>query len=185
MATEKDSTSSKEELHGFPPIIGEEPRVLILGSMPGVRSLELQQYYGHPQNHFWRIICTLLDLPLPQEYQKRTAVLREAGIALWDSIDSCRREGSLDQAIREEQPNDVVGLLRRRPSIRLVVFNGRKAEQGFYRGMRSLYGGEVPDVMQRCSFIRLPSSSPIPTKGHKKWQDKLAEWRVILEYLNQ
>jgi len=105
---------------------------------------------------------------------------------VWDAIGSCRREGSLDQAIKDEVPNDVVGLLRQFAGIRLVLFNGRKAEQGFYRGLKELYGGDarerVPEL-KTLDFIRLPSSSPIPTRTHKRWQDKLAEWRIILNYL--
>ncbi|MFO7730959.1 MAG: DNA-deoxyinosine glycosylase, partial [Spirochaetia bacterium] len=140
MAVEGDSA---EMIYGFPPIIGGQPRVLILWSMPSVKSLELGQYYGHPQNHFWKIMAELLDRPMPENYEGRTAMLRDAGIAVWDAFDSCRRKGSLDQSIREAKPNDVPGLLREYPGIRLVVFNGRKAEQGFYRGVKELYGEAV------------------------------------------
>lgn len=182
-----------EMLYGFPPILGETPRVLILGSMPSVKSLETGQYYGHPRNHFWKIVFELLQRPLPGSYAERVRVLKEAGIAVWDSIGSCRREGSLDQSIRGEQPNDVVALLRRFESIRLVVFNGRKAEQGFYRGVKELYGSEPPEweapdrleELRGRDFIRLPSSSPIPTARHRKWQDKLDAWRVIADYLQE
>ncbi|MDZ7794202.1 MAG: DNA-deoxyinosine glycosylase [Spirochaetia bacterium] len=200
MAAEGDSA---EMIYGFPPIIGEQPRVLILGSMPGVKSLELGQYYGHQQNHFWRIMSELLGRPMPGGYAGRTAMLCEAGIAVWDVFDSCRREGSLDQSIREAIPNDVPGLLRKYPSIRLVVFNGRKAEQGFYRAVKELYSEavnaadfskksklskltellELPELRER-EFRRLPSTSPIPTRRHKRWQDKLDEWRIILKYLD-
>lgn len=194
MATEENFA---EMIHGFPPIIGGQPRVLILGSMPSVKSLELGQYYGHPQNHFWKIMAELLDRPMPENYEGRTAMLRDAGIAVWDAFDSCRREGSLDQSIREAKPNDVPGLLREYPGIRLVVFNGRKAEQGFYRGVKELYGEAVnvadssgltkllklPELKE-LEFLRLPSSSPIPTRRHKRWQDKLDEWRIILKYLD-
>ncbi|MFO7729988.1 MAG: DNA-deoxyinosine glycosylase [Spirochaetia bacterium] len=183
MAVERDSA---ELIYGFPPIIGDQPRVLILGSMPSVKSLEIDQYYGHPQNHFWRIMAELLERPMPESYEGRTAVLCEGGIAVWDAFNSCRRKGSLDQSIREAQPNDVPGLLREYPSIRLVVFNGRKAEQGFYRGVKELYGKAViaADFSEQLEFLRLPSSSPIPTRRHKRWQDKLDEWRIILKYLD-
>ncbi|MFW5715799.1 MAG: DNA-deoxyinosine glycosylase [bacterium] len=179
-------TEGGELLYGFPPIIGERPRVLILGSMPSVKSLELGQYYGHPRNHFWDIVFRILAEPVPRDYEQRVRELKRAGIAVWDAIGSCRREGSLDQSIKDEVPNDVVGLLRKFSGIRLVVFNGRKAEQGFYRGLKELYGyharERVPELNSR-DFIRLPSSSPIPTRQHKRWQDKLAEWRIILKYL--
>jgi len=162
--------------------------------MPSVKSLELGQYYGHPQNHFWRIMSELLGRSMSESYEGRTAILREAGIAVWDVFDSCRREGSLDQSIREAKPNDVPGLLRKYPSIRLVAFNGRKSEQGFYRGVKELYGdtvnatkiSEIPEFSEltKREFLRLPSTSPIPTRRHKRWQDKLEQWRIILKHLD-
>ena len=191
MAVERDSA---EIIHGFPPIIGEQPNVLILGSMPSVKSLELGQYYGHPQNHFWKIMAELLGRPMPESYEGRIAMLHESGIAVWDVFGSCRREGSLDQSIREAKPNDVPGLLRKYPSIRLVAFNGRKSEQGFYRGVKELYGdtvnatkiSEIPEFSEltKREFLRLPSTSPIPTRRHKRWQDKLEQWRIILKHLD-
>lgn len=188
VGAERDSA---EMIHGFPPIIGEQPKVLILGSMPSVKSLEFGQYYGHPQNHFWKIMAALLGRPMAESYAERTAMLRDAGIAVWDVYNSCQRQGSLDQSIREAKPNDVPGLLREYPSIRLVVFNGRKAEQGFYRGVKELYDqavnvadfSELPEL-KALEFVRLPSSSPIPTQRHKRWEDKLDEWRIILKYLD-
>ena len=181
-----DQAEAGEMLEGFPPIIGERPQVLILGSMPSVKSLEYGQYYGHPRNHFWVIVFGLLEESVPQEYEQRVQALQRSGIAVWDAIGSCRRAGSLDQSIRDERPNDVVALLRRFPSIKLIVFNGRKAEQMFYRGVKNLYGDDaherVPELNTR-EFMRLPSSSPIPTRKHKLWQDKLDEWRIILKYL--
>src|SRR6056297_143611 len=183
---------SAEMIYGFPPIIGEQPKVLILGSMPGVKSLELGQYYGHPQNHFWKIMAELLGRPMPESYEGRIAMLHESGIAVWDVFGSCRREGSLDQSIREAKPNDVPGLLRKYPSIRLVAFNRRKSEQGFYRGVKELYDQTVKvadfsgltkllklselEELRELEFVRLPSSSPIPTRRHKRWEDKLDEW---------
>src|SRR6056297_2418319 len=199
----KAEGDSAEMIYGFPPIISGQPRVLILGSMPSVKSLELGQYYGHPQNHFWKIMAELLGRPMPESYEERTAMLREVGIAVWDVFDSCHREGSLDQSIREAKPNDVPGLLREYPSIRLVVFNGRKEEQGFYRGLKELYSEAVnaagfsnklklpkqPELLklpglEKLEFLRLPSTSPIPTRRHKCWQDKLEQWRIILEHLD-
>lgn len=181
-------SNSGEILYGFPPILGEAPRVLILGSMPSVKSLELRQYYGHPRNHFWRIICAILQRPLPASYVERVRMLKDAGIAVWDSIDSCHREGSLDQSIRGERPNDVVALLRRFAGIKLVAFNGRKAEQGFYRGVKELYGSDALEQLEELQgrdFVRLPSSSPIPTARHRQWRDKLDAWRLIADYLQE
>jgi TDG/mug DNA glycosylase family protein len=140
-------------------------------------------------------MAELLGWPLPESYEGRTAMLCEAGIAVWDVFNSCRREGSLDKSIRDTKPNDVPGLLRKYPSIRLVGFNGRKAEQGFYRAVKELYSetvnaadfskkSKLPELRER-EFLRVPSTSPIPTQRHKRWQDKLDEWRIILKYLDQ
>ncbi len=171
----------QERIYGFPPVTGNAPKVLILGSMPSVRSLAKQQYYGHPRNHFWEIVFRILEKPLPEEYSERIEELKTSGIALWDAISHCRREGSLDQAIQEEVFNDVGGFIRQHSSLRLVVFNGRKAEQGFWRGIRQ---GDTVDIEGRCRFLRLPSTSPIPTRKHRTLHDKLDEWMVLAEYLD-
>ncbi|MGC9311656.1 MAG: DNA-deoxyinosine glycosylase [Sediminispirochaetaceae bacterium] len=173
--------SVEERIYGFPPVTGEAPKVLILGSMPSVRSLAMQQYYGHPRNHFWEIVFRVLGKALPEEYPERIEGLKASGIALWDAISHCRREGSLDQAIEEEVFNDVGGFIRRHPSLRLVVFNGRKAEQAFRSGVLEQDSG---DVEQRCRYLRLPSTSPIPTRKYRNLADKLEAWMVIAEYLD-
>src|SRR4051812_27730185 len=92
---------------GFPPVIGARVETLILGSFPGVASLRKLQYYGHPQNHFWRLVGTVIGERLPEmEYERRLETLLEHGIGLWDIIDSCVRPGSLDSNIRDAQHND-------------------------------------------------------------------------------
>lgn len=186
-------------IQSFPPLIGSTPTVLILGSMPGKLSLELGQYYGHPRNHFWRIIFTLLRRQTPHDYQEKTQELKNAGIALWDVIADCRRDGSLDQAIREERYNDVWSLVLDHPSLQLIAFNGTMAERGFYRGVKSLHGidigkskpkqkgkplvtgpkGKTEGMIPGCRMIRLPSTSPVPTRYYKNYESKIEAWRVI------
>jgi len=198
-------------IYGFPPITGPCPRVLILGSMPSERSIEAGQYYGYPRNHFWEIIYFLLKKPLPSDYKQRVAGVQEAGIAIWDSIAGCRREGSLDQAIEDEVYNNVSEFITQHPTLRLVVFNGRKAEQAFYAGVRQrekpraaenppdkktpaedltagVAGQEGPDGTgrrgsDRIRFIRLPSTSPIPTRKYRRMEDKIRDWKIIADYL--
>lgn len=82
------------------PVVNSSTKVLIVGSMPGKQSLEKQQYYGNPRNHFWPIISELLETTIPDEYAKRIALLENNSIGLWDTIEACEREGSLDAAIR-------------------------------------------------------------------------------------
>jgi len=173
--------SVEERIYGFPPVAGKDPKVLIIGSMPSVRSLEKQQYYGHPRNHFWEIVFRILGRPLPEEYPARIEALKSSGIALWDAISHCRRDGSLDQAIEEEVFNDIDGFIRRYPGLRLVVFNGRKAEQAFRSGIRQR---NAEGIERSCRFLRLPSTSPIPTRTHRNLNDKLEDWMVIAEYLD-
>ncbi|MDW7671418.1 MAG: DNA-deoxyinosine glycosylase [Bacillota bacterium] len=157
-----------KQIMAFPPIIQKNCRVLILGSMPGVQSLEAQQYYAHPQNQFWKIIERLFDRPLPPDYDSRTTFLLEQHIALWDVIHSCYREGSLDSAIRQETAHDFETFFHTYPGIRFVAFNGTKAQDTF----RKHVGAHFPGI----TFHRLPSTSPAHTM---KLAEKLAEWQII------
>lgn len=160
-------------LHSFAPIEPPHPEILILGTMPSVRSLLEQQYYGHPQNRFWPLLFALWDRPAPAEYEKRTAFLREKGIALWDVLASCEREGSLDAAIREPVPNQVEEFLSRYPGIHTIFLNGQKAG-AFYRRLIE------PKLARRVESIVLPSSSPARAMPFEK---KLAAWRIVRERL--
>ena len=106
---------------GFPPSIDDACHTLILGSMPGVTSLEQQQYYAHPQNRFWPLMARLLEEPaVPLVYEERLQMLLRHHIALWDSLDTCDRDGSLDSAIKNEQGNDFTALLAKYPKIETI-----------------------------------------------------------------
>ena len=164
------------ECRSFAPILREDARVLILGTMPSVMSLKKQQYYGHPQNHFWPIIYSLLELPLPSSYEQRVQGVINHRIAIWDVAASCDREGSNDSAIRNETANDFHNLLPRLPELQLICFNGTKA--------RDLWKKHVGDIAPASvSFVTLPSSSPIPGRKIKTLPQKLAAWMIIKEYL--
>lgn len=113
------------------PVVDSATKVLIVGSMPGKQSLEKQQYYGNPRNHFWPIMSELLETEVPDDYVKRIALLKHNAIGLWDTIETCEREGSLDAAIRNEKPNDFQTLFEEYPNIQLVLFNGAKAFEVF------------------------------------------------------
>jgi hypoxanthine-DNA glycosylase len=161
-----------EWIQSFPPVISAGCRVLILGSMPGIRSLNAQQYYAHPQNQFWRIMGALFETALPEAYTARTAFLLKNGIGLWDVIHSCRRDGSLDTAIRQESAHDLETLFLQYPGIRFVGFNGAKAHDSFQKQI----GFRFPEL----TFRRLPSTSPAYTR---KMEEKLAEWQIIRAYV--
>ena len=162
-------------VHSFPPISDTGSRLLILGSMPGKASLRAGQYYAHPQNAFWKIIGTSLQIDQAAPYESRVAALREHGIALWDVLKSCTRESSLD--------SDVVGssivvngfpeFLRAHPRIDTVCFNGAKAAD-IYR-KHALSGlTELVDL----TYHRLPSTSP--ANASVPYARKVAAWRAVL-----
>lgn len=163
----------KLRLNSFAPIIDDNTRVLILGSMPGGESLRRQQYYGHPRNQFWKIMFTLFNCEYQEDYVKRTMLLREKNIGLWDVIESCYREGSLDADIVDEKVNDFDLLYKNYPNIKYVVFDGSKAFQVYSKrvGINTGYN---------MLLKKLPSTSPANTMTFQK---KLADWEIILQYL--
>ena len=167
-------------VQSFPPLLCDQPKILVLGSMPGRRSLEMHQYYGHPQNHFWRIMGKLCNAGLEIPYQKRIVALQNAGIALWDVLQVCDRDGSLDGNILKESEiaNDLSGLLSDFPTIRVVGFNGGKAWLTFRRLILPTLGS---GITEHLALYPLPSTSP--ANARMKFEDKLNLWRVIEKYI--
>jgi len=159
---------------GFPPILPETPRILILGSMPGEESLRQKQYYAHPRNAFWPIMGVLFGAGSDLDYTQRTERLRAAGVALWDVLKHCEREGSLDTRIRaaSEVPNAIAPLLARHATIRRVVFNGGKAAAAFRKHVIPELSAQV---LQRLVLIQLPSTSPANARMTR--EEKCREWR--------
>ena len=161
-----------ERLNSFPPVLPRNPRVLILGSMPGEESLRRSQYYAHPRNAFWPLMAALLGEPLPAEYEARKEMLLHHSIALWDVVGTCFREGSLDQNIQDEKLNDFTSLFDSCPGISHVFCNGTRAYTLFKRKFHPPRGIEL---------IRLPSTSPAHAVPFER---KLAAWRQIRTALN-
>lgn len=156
----------------FPPIVTPESKVLILGTMPGLRSLELQQYYGHHGNHFWKILFRLFDEPFTTDYDKRIDLLIRKDIALWDVLSHCEGEGSADTAIRNEIANDFAAFYEQYPKIQHVFWDSRHAEK-FYRK----HVGLNPDK----TYGLLPS--PSGAYAQLSLDQKVERWRVILDLL--
>lgn len=156
-------------LQSFLPVVGDAPRVLILGTMPGKESLRRQEYYAHSRNLFWKIVSPLFDHDPPQTYAAKTTMLKKNRIALWDVCRSAFRKSSLDSDIKSEQPNDIPSLIRAHPTIRLVAFNGQKAEK-----LYSKHFDRLPGVQ----YTTLLSTSP--ANASYTFDQKLADWRVIL-----
>lgn len=116
-----------QTIYSFDPIADENSRILILGSMPGGESLRKQQYYGYPRNNFWRIVFELMGEVFSEDYEEKKRFLLRNGIALWDVIKSCKRQGSLDANIKNAIVNDFPNFFARYPKINHVFFNGRTA----------------------------------------------------------
>ena len=157
-------------IHSFPPIAAEGCKVLILGSMPSVTSLERHQYYGHKQNDFWPMMFAFFEQPYTDVYSIKQELLINHGIALWDVLSSCEREGSLDSNIMNEIPNDINGLLVQYPTIEYIIFNGGKAYQSFKK--------YFPELLVQKQWIKMPSTSPAYTL---KREEKRKKWRKILD----
>jgi TDG/mug DNA glycosylase family protein len=162
-------------IRSFAPIADSNASILILGSMPGIASLNANEYYAHPRNAFWRIMAELLPLDKSATYIQKVEALGSAHIALWDVLQSCSRQGSLDAKIgrQSEVANDFVSFFRSHPQITQVFFNGAKAEAFFRRQVLA----EVDTSAMR--LMRLPSTSPahaaLPFVG------KLKAWRALLQ----
>lgn len=156
---------------GFEPILGDRARVLILGSLPGVKSIDEQQYYAHPRNAFWPIMRDLFSVD--GDYATRCAGLRETGIALWDVLQASVRPGSLDADIDVNTAfaNDFNALLLRYDAIESVFFNGKKAQELFRRLV-------LPTLCNRPYMCCLPSTSP--AYAAMPYAEKREAWRMGL-----
>jgi hypoxanthine-DNA glycosylase len=151
----------------LPPVAPLHARLLILGSFPGVASLQSQQYYAHPRNQFWPILSALWEADLMAlPYARRIAHAQRHGLAIWDVYAACRREGSLDSAIEDAQPNDLAGLVARLPKLAGIAHNGGESA----RAMRITRALGVP-------VHRLPSTSP--ANASWSFERKLAAWREV------
>jgi TDG/mug DNA glycosylase family protein len=164
------SSSDKNAAHhqqDFLPVHGESVEVLILGSFPSRQSLERKEYYGNPQNHFWRIIETLFNIDRHLPYAVRISRLIEHRIALWDILSGCCRDGSADARIRQPVFNDLAAFLRAHPEIRLIALNGSTAGRYYHQMTIST---QVPVVI-------LPSTSP--ANARVSLPEKVSAWSII------
>lgn len=144
----------------FSPIINHQSKILILGSIPGVKSLEKQQYYAHPQNRFWKLISLLCNYNnlSDLEYDKKLNILLNNQLALWDVIKCCERKGSMDSDILNETPNNFDLLLKKYPNIEKICFNGNKAYNAFKK--------YFPEFLLNYNYFVLPSTSPANARFH-------------------
>jgi len=159
-----------ETINSFPPVINKHSLILIIGSMPGVESLNRQQYYAYKYNQFWRIIYKLFKQEPEERYEQKLQFLLKNRMALWDVLGSCIREGSLDNNIKDEVVNNFNVLLNNYPAIKHICFNGKKAQASFERKIRP--------TLQRedLTYLALPSTSPAHTMG---FDEKFRLWEKV------
>ncbi|WP_454708196.1 DNA-deoxyinosine glycosylase [Delftia acidovorans] len=155
---------------GLAPVADARTRALVLGSFPGLRSLQLQQYYAHPQNQFWPLLQALWPghpQPGRDDYAGRCEWLLARGLGLWDVYASCEREGSLDSAIRAAEVNDFVALRTHCPQLALALHNG--GESFKHAGRTQALG---------LAAVKLPSTSP--ANASWSFERKVQAWREVL-----
>jgi TDG/mug DNA glycosylase family protein len=161
---------------GFPPLADAAARALVLGSLPGVKSLEMQQYYAQPYNAFWRIMGELFGAGRELDYAVRVERLRVQGLAVWDVLAAGERQGSLDSAIVPASivVNDFNAFFERHRHVRLICFNGNTAADLFRRKVLPSLAPEWAAIERRA----LPSTSP--AYASLKFEQKLARWSEAL-----
>lgn len=159
--------------HCFPPVIREDTKLLVLGSLPGRASLAAGRYYANPRNLFWRLIGAAVGRELERlDYEDRLAALLDAGVGLWDTVASAERPGSLDANIRLHEASDLATLVATLPSLRAIAFNGATAAR---IGRKEL--GETRGL----SLVDLPSSSP--AYASLPYEKKRARWMRLGDFL--
>jgi TDG/mug DNA glycosylase family protein len=155
-------------IYSFPSVSETNARILILGTMPGVASLMAEEYYGNARNHFWKLMFTIFETSFSNDYATKKALLLQNKVALWDVLQACKREGSLDSAIEQEVPNDFNDFLEKHPEITHIFFNGQKAAAYFKKYVKTT---------KAYHLQVLPSTSP--ANAGKGFEAKLTEWKGI------
>ncbi len=152
----------------FAPIAFKDAQILVLGTLPGVQSLQAKQYYAHPANAFWKIMFAIFQQPFSTRYAVRQQLLTTHKIALWDVLLQAEREGSLDSAIRDAAPNDFATFLKTHKKVKTIFFNGQNACKLFHKHVQ---------LQNEMQFITLPSTSP--AHAAKSFANKLKDWEQI------
>lgn len=169
--TKNNKMEESTLLHTIPPVFDENSKILILGSFPSVKSREVEFFYGHKQNRFWKVLATLLNEKIPETIAEKKQLLLTHNIALWDVIKSCTITGSSDSSIKNVVPNDLESILQTAKILQIFT-NGSTADR--------LYKKNIFPVT-KLTAIKLPSTSPANVAFTL---DKLLqEWNVILRYL--
>lgn len=161
--------SSQRNKLSFQPLLCNNPKVLILGTLPGEESLRQQQYYAKKGNRFWETIAAVFNETEPTNYEDKKSLLARHNIALWDIVHNAQREGSSDSNIINEEPNDIKTLIEENPSIELIVFNGQKAEKLFNK----YFDTEDFDVIFKTAYSTSGANRQFNSEQMKK------DWEII------
>lgn len=154
----------------FSPLLHENTKILILGTIPGNASLEKLEYYGHPRNNFWRIIFTFFkEEGIPTLFEDKITFLLSKNIGLWDVLQKCERKGSLDVNIKNQIVNDFETLFIRYKNIDTLIFNGKESYRFFYKKYGQIKG---------ITYQVMPSTSPANTMS---FENKLHLWSASLQ----
>lgn len=164
-----EKEKSSHQIHNIEPVYDENSRILILGSFPSVKSREVQFFYGHKQNRFWKVLANILKCPVPETMNEKKTMLLTHHIALWDVIGSCSITGSSDSSIRDVVPNDISKILNH-ADIQLICANGNKSWELY---QKYLY----PKTKRQA--VKLPSTSP--ANAAFRLDQLTLEWSRILK----
>lgn len=159
-------------LKSFEPIVNQKTTRIVVGTMPGIASLEVKEYYAHPRNAFWKIMAELFNGGAEfADYDSKKRCALEHGVGIWDSLQFCQRIGSLDSNITDEVPNDFPKLLAANPQVCKLLFNGQNAYKFFKKYHQ--------DILKNIGFEILPSTSP--ANATKTFSYKLEVWGKALK----
>ena len=154
--------------HPFEPFIPVDAEVLILGSFPSIKSFEDNFYYAHLQNQFWRLLAAVYDEAIPKSIEEKKNFLQKHKIALWDMVQSCERENSLDSNLKNIKVNDIEGFLDKHATIQKICFTGKTSQKIYDKNFSHL---DIPTYY-------LPSSSP--AYRAMKFDEKVEVYRSVL-----
>ena len=156
--------------HPFKPVVYKDTEILILGSFPSIKSFEKNFYYAHPSNKFWKILEAVTSYPVNNRDQKLW-LLKECKLGLWDMVEKCSRDNSLDSSLENEDVNDIAGFLETHPSIKKLAFTGKKAEALFKTHFAHL----------EIATVYLPSPSSAYASMH--FEEKVVVYKKQLGYV--
>ena len=160
------------------PIIGHNPRIIILGSMPGIISINAAQYYANPRNLFWTVLADLFGMDIDCSYESKVQQIQQLPMIVWDTLKACHREGSLDSKIlnTDIEANDIAALLNSYPTVQAIAFNGGASAKYFDRLVKPL----IP-INLNIELLKMPSTSP--ANAGMKRERKLELWRRLSAFI--